>query len=54
MLAVYAVGLRFENAKRDRMIAEKRAAGVDVEAEREAESLLDKTDREKTYFHYLY
>ena len=54
MLAIYAVGLRFENEKRDKVIAEKRAAGVDVDAEREAESLLDKTDREKTYFHYLY
>ena len=54
MLVIYAVGLRFENAKRERREAEQRAAGVDVDAEREAEALLDKTDREKKYFHYLY
>jgi hypothetical protein len=54
MLIVYAVGVRFENAKRDKREAEQRAAGIDVDAEREAESLLDKTDREKIYFRYLY
>lgn len=54
MLGVYAVGIRFENIKREKFEAEQRAAGVDVDAEREAEALLDKTDREKLYFRYLY
>ncbi|KAH8666814.1 major facilitator superfamily domain-containing protein [Xylariales sp. PMI_506] len=54
MLGVYAVGLRFENARLDKKEAELRAAGVDVDSEKEAEAFFDKTDREKVYFRYLY
>jgi len=54
MLALYGFGLRMENKKRDRMEAELRASGVDVDSQREAEMLMDKTDKEKVFFRYTY
>jgi MFS transporter, ACS family, allantoate permease len=53
-LVAYAVGIRIENSRRERRAAELIAAGVDIEAEREAEKLSDKTDKEKIHFRYVY
>ncbi|KAH8901764.1 MFS general substrate transporter [Thozetella sp. PMI_491] len=54
MLAIYAVGIQWEINKQAKREAELRAAGVDIEAEREAEMMLDTTDREKKFFTYIY